>query len=69
MRGDLAGGPNRIPHALVEVRDTPVAKGGWAVELRPHNAHPVLCNTGKDMADAYRLAEEYIANNFVGKTL
>lgn len=69
MRGDLTGIKSRIPHAIREVKDSPLAKGGWALELMPHDGPAVMAPTGADLAEAHKLAEQYVNENFAGRTL
>lgn len=69
MRGDLTGIKSRIPHAIIEVKDSPLAKGGWALKLMPHDGPAVTAPIGADLSAAHKLAEEFVQQNFPGRTL
>ena len=69
MRGDLTGSPARIPHAFVEVPKSPLSRGGWQCELRPHDGSAIRTPVGADLSEAQANAGAYVKQHFPNRHL
>lgn len=59
----------RIPHAIREQATTAVARGGWVVELLPHDEEPILLPAKPTYSEALAAADAWIKINRPGHTL
>lgn len=59
----------RIPHGIREQATTAVARGGYVVELLPHEGEPILLPPQPSYSDAARAAQDWLDKNLPGHTL
>lgn len=59
----------RIPHGIREQATTAVARGGYVVELLPHDEEPILLPPQPSYTEAAVAAQAWIDTNRPGHTL